>query len=52
MGGVYFGVKFSENLVNFPLINVINSNVSISVVSFHKIVSHTVFATNAQAGVT
>ena len=23
MGGVYFGVKFSENLVNFPFIYVI-----------------------------
>ena len=48
MGGVYFGVKFLENLVNFPLIYVINTNASISVVAIHKIHSHTVFAINAQ----
>ena len=52
MGGVYFGVKFAYILVDFPLIYVINSNASISVVAFHKIHSHTVFATNAQVDVT
>ena len=46
--GVYFRVKFSENLVNFPLIYVIK----ILVVAFHKIHSHTVFATNAHVDVT
>ena len=51
MGGVYFGMKFSENLVNFPFIYVNNSNASFSVVAFHKIHSHTVFATNAQVDV-
>ena len=52
MGGVYLGVKFSENFVNFHLIYVKNSNASISVVAFHKILSNTVFATNAQVDVT
>ena len=52
MGEVYFGVNFSENLVIFALIFVINSKASISVVAFHKIHSHTVFATNAQVDLT
>ena len=52
MGGVYFGVKFSENLVNFPFIYVINFNASISVVSFNKIHSNTLFAKNAKVDVT
>ena len=52
MGGVYFGIKFSENLVNFPLIYVIKFHPSISVVAFYKIHSHTVFATNTQVDVT
>ena len=48
MGGVYFGVKFSENLVNFPTIYVIKFQVD----AFQKIHSHTVFATNAQVDIT
>ena len=52
MGGVYFGVKFSEILVNFPLTYVIKFHASISVVVFHTIHSHTLFATNTQVDVT
>ena len=53
MGGVYFRVKFSENLVNFPFIYVIkNFNASISVVAFNKIHSNTLFASNAEVDVT
>ena len=52
MGGVYFGVKFSENLFNFPFICGINSNTSIKAVPFNKIYSNTLFATNAQVDIT
>ena len=50
-GGVYFGVKISENLVNFPLIYVIkfqHLNLSCFISQKHL---YTVFATNAQVDV-
>ena len=52
MGGVYLGVKFSENLVDFPPIYVIkfqDLNLSCCISQNN---SHTVFATSAQVDVT
>ena len=49
---MYFGTKFSENLVNFPLIYVISFQPLNLSCCIHKIHSDTVFATNAQVDAT
>ena len=52
MGRVYFGVKFQEKIVNFPFNYAIKFQRLNPVVAFHKIHSHTLFATTAQVDVT